>query len=60
MIEIISGNTGYTYILRKGDRQVRYGITYKAYFDYGRMCNIDEYIKDYLKREMKKLMNYDI
>ena len=60
MVEIVSGKYGYTYILRKEDKQVRYEITYKAYFDYGRIYNIDEYIKDYLKREMKKLMDYDI
>lgn len=60
MIEIISGNKGYTYVLRKGDKQVRYEITYKTYFDYGRICDIDEHIKDLLKREMKKLMDYDI
>ena len=60
MVEIVSGKYGYTYILRKEDKQVRYEITYKNYFKLGSMYDVDEYIKDLLKHEMKKLMNYDI
>jgi hypothetical protein len=59
MIEIVSGKYSYTYILRKEDKQVRYSITHKRYFELGSMCDIDLYIKDLLEREMKKLMNYD-
>lgn len=59
MIEIVSGEYSYTYILRKEDKQVRYSITYKDYYTLGNMCDIDSYIKNLLKREMKKLMNYD-
>ena len=60
MVEIVSGKYGYTYILRKEDKQVRYEITYKDYFRLGSICDVDGYIKDLLKHEMKKLMNYDI
>ena len=54
MIKIIAGKYAYTYILKEGDSQVRYEITYKDYFRYGSMCNIDKYIKDLLEREMQK------
>ena len=60
MVEIVQGKYGYTYILRNKDKQVRHEITYTDYFRLGSMCNVDEYIKDLLKHEMKKLMDYDI
>ena len=60
MVEIVQGKYGYTYILRKEDKQVRHEITYRDYFRLGSMCDVDKYIKDLLKHEMKKLMNYDI
>ncbi len=59
MIKIIAGKYAYTYILKEGDKQVRYGITYKDYFKYGSICNIDKYIKDLLEREMQKLKKYE-
>ena len=59
MIKIIADKYAYTYILKEGDRQVRYEITYKDYFRYGSMCNIDKYIKDLLKGEINKLNKYE-
>jgi hypothetical protein len=59
MIKIIAGKYTYTYVLKEEDKQVRYEITYKDYFRYGSMCNIDKYIKDLLECEMNKLKKYE-
>ena len=59
IMEIVPSRYAYTYVLRNEDKQVRYTISYKEYFKYGSLCDIDMYIRDLLEREMKKLMNYE-
>ena len=59
MMEIIPGKYSYTYILRDGDKQARYEITYKDYFILGSMCDVDQYIKTLLRREINKLKKYE-
>ena len=63
-MEKIIKESGCTYILREGDKQVRHTISYQMYFALSRYYNVDEYIEDLLNREMDKLkktiMPYDI
>ena len=61
-MEKIIKESGCTYILREGDKQVRHTISYPQYFALSRYFNVDEYIEDLLNREMNKLKEvpYDI
>ena len=63
-MEKIIKESGCTYILREGDKQIRHTISYQQYFALSRYYKVDEYIEDLLNREMNKLkktiMPYDI
>lgn len=63
-MEKTGGKSAYTYILKEGDKQIRYTISYCQYFALSRYYDVDEYIEDLLEREMDKLkktiMPYDI
>ena len=53
-MEKTGGKSAYTYILREGDKQIRYTISYCQYFALSRYYDVDEYIEDLLEREMDK------
>lgn len=57
MLKIVLGNSEFIYILKKGDLEVTYSISFKAYFELSKMYDVDGRIKELLKNKMNECGN---